>query len=79
MIDLTFMELLGFLGENQASSPRLQMICPLFGSPLPSIDIKLDLSMERTARIEFSIRAGEALIEYLRVSRDLVGVSEVSH
>lgn len=55
------------------------MICPLFGSPLPSIDINLDTSSEKTARIELSLRASEALISYIRFSRDLNRVAEASN
>lgn len=68
VVDLTLTELLGFLQQHQNDSPRLQMVCPLFGSP-PSIDINLDSSMERTARIELSLRASESLISYIRHQR----------
>lgn len=69
-VHLTFAQLFGFL-QNQASSANLQMICPLSGQPLPSIDLKLDSSVGKSARVEFSLRASEALIEYIRVSQEL--------
>lgn len=44
------------------------MICPLFGQPLPSIDLGLDATVGKQATVQFSLRASEALIEYIRMS-----------
>jgi hypothetical protein len=77
IVDIEFSELLNFFRKYELGSPGLKLMCPLFGSPLPWIDINLDSSSERTARIELSLRASEALVEYIRVARDLTGVTEV--
>ncbi|KAJ5489168.1 hypothetical protein N7539_004058 [Penicillium diatomitis] len=79
VVDIEFAELLNFFQKYELGSPRLKLMCPLFGSPLPWIDINLDSSSERTARIELSLRASEALVKYIRVARDLTGVTEVSN
>lgn len=79
VVDVEFAELLNFFQKYELGSPRLKLMCPLFGSPLPWIDINLDDSSERTARIELSLRASEALVKYIRVARDLTGVPEVSN
>lgn len=79
VVDIQFKELLNFFQEHELDSPRLKLMCPLFGSPLPWIDINLDSSSERTARVELSLRASEALVKYIRVARDLTGVTEVSN
>lgn len=44
------------------------MICHLSGQPLPSIDLDID---GRSAKIELSLRASEALIQHLLLSRGL--------
>jgi hypothetical protein len=79
VVDIQFKELLSFFQEYELDSPSLKLMCPLFGSPLPWIDINLDSTSERTARIELSLRASEALVKYIRVVRDLTGVTEVSN
>ncbi|KAJ5267402.1 hypothetical protein N7478_010210 [Penicillium angulare] len=76
IVDIEFTELLNFFQKYELDSPKLKLICPLFGSPLPWIDINLD-SSERTAHIELSLRASEALVKHIRVARDLSGVTEV--
>jgi hypothetical protein len=68
IVSLTYAQLFGFI-QQQAQSANLQMVCPLFGQPLPSIDLGLDASVEKHATIQFSLRASEALIEYIRVSQ----------
>jgi len=45
------------------------MICPLFGVPLPSIDMELDSSIGLSAKIEFSLRLTEALMKDILASR----------
>ncbi|PWY91881.1 hypothetical protein BO94DRAFT_583800 [Aspergillus sclerotioniger CBS 115572] len=79
VVNFTLRELIEFLQQNQASSSVLQMVCPLFGSPLPSIDINIDVSSEKTARLELSLRASEALISHIRLSRDLFREPEASN
>jgi len=69
VLDLKITDLLSFLHQYQANCPNLQMICPLFGVPLPYIDIKLDSSPESSARIELSLRLSEALVKHMLASR----------
>lgn len=69
VLDLKITDLLGFLHQYEASCPNLQMTCPLFGIPLPSIDIELDSSLKMSAKIEFSLPLSEALVRRMLVSR----------
>ena len=69
VLDLKITDLLSFLHQYEASCPNLQMTCPLYGIPLPSIDIELDSSLGLSAKIEFSLRSSEALVNYMLVSR----------
>ncbi|KAL4960577.1 uncharacterized protein BDV14DRAFT_182304 [Aspergillus stella-maris] len=70
-VQLTLSELFRFL-ETKASCQNLQLICHLFGQPLPSIDLDIN---GRSAKIELSLRASEALIQHLLISRDRVDES----
>lgn len=45
------------------------MVCPLFGVPLPSIDIILDSSAGLSAKIEFSLRLTQAFMKDILASR----------
>ena len=69
VLDLKITDLLQFLHQYEASCPNLQMTCPLFGIPLPSIDIELDSSLGLSVKIELSLRSSEALVKYMLVSR----------
>lgn len=68
IVHLSYSQLFGFL-QQQARVADLQMICPLSGQPLPSIDLGLDASGGKQATVQFSLRASEALIEYIRISQ----------
>jgi len=69
VLDLKIADLLNFLQQYQTSCPNLQMICPLSGVPLPSIDIKLESSVGLSAKIEFSLGLSKALMQYVLASR----------
>ena len=69
VLDLKITDLLSFLHQYESSCPKLQMTCPLFGIPLPSIDIELNSSLGLSAKIEFSLRSSEALVKHMLVSR----------
>ena len=77
VVDLEIKDLLGFLHRHHANCPKLQMICPWFGIPLPSIEMELDSSLEWTAKLEFSIGLSDALMRYVRASR--TAAAKVSH
>ncbi|KAB8067213.1 hypothetical protein BDV29DRAFT_186580 [Aspergillus leporis] len=64
-VQLTLFELFKFL-ETKSSCQSLRMICHLSGQPLPTIDLDID---GRGAKIELSLRASEALIQHLVISR----------
>lgn len=46
-------------------------------SNVPSIDINLDA--QRTARIELSLKASDALVGYIRTIQDLNGIMKISN
>ncbi len=73
-VHLTYTQLFGFL-QQQALTADLKMNCPLSGHPLPSIDLGLDAGVGKQATVYLSLRASEALIEYIRVSQAM----EVAH
>ena len=75
-LPLNLTQLLNFLGRYQANCPKLQMNCPLFGVPLPYIDIDLDSSVGLNAKIEFSLRLTEAFMRDMFASR--AATTEVS-
>ena len=77
VLGLKITHLLGFLQQYEASCPDLQMICPLFGVPFPSIDVELDSSLGLSAKIEFSLRSSKALMQYVLASR--VAAAKVPH
>ncbi|KAL1979103.1 hypothetical protein VTN96DRAFT_6845 [Rasamsonia emersonii] len=67
IVNLSLSELFNFL-ETKVNSTTLKMTCHLSGQPLPTIDLDLD---GRSAKIEFSLGASQALIQHLLSSRNL--------
>ncbi|PWY91866.1 hypothetical protein BO94DRAFT_622654 [Aspergillus sclerotioniger CBS 115572] len=65
IVYFTIPELFNFF-QSKASSPNLQMTCPISGQPLPTIEIDLN---GRSAKIEFSLRASQALIQHKLISQ----------
>lgn len=77
VVDLKIRDLLSFLQQYQTSCPSLQMVCPLFGVPLPSIDIEMDPSAGLSAKIEFSLQLTQTFMKDILASR--AAATEVSH
>ncbi len=69
VLNLKLSDLLDFLQQHETSSPNLQMMCPVFGEPLPSITIGLDSLDGYNAKIELSLRMSEALMKNMLGSR----------
>ncbi len=57
-------DLLGFLQQHETGNPKLRMICPWSGIPLPSIDITPEASSVFSGRLELSIQWSVALMQY---------------
>ncbi len=66
VLDLKLTDFLDFLRTHEATCPNIQMICPVLGVPLPSININLNTSIEYSANVQVSLRLSEALIQYVR-------------
>jgi hypothetical protein len=64
-LDLKFSDLINFLQEHQPSCPNLQMRCPLYGMPSPSIEIKSQSAAGLNVKIDFSLQSCEALIRFV--------------
>ena len=56
--------LLGFLQRHETGDPKLKMICPWNGIPLPSIDIMPGTSNVFNGKFEFFIQWNVALMQY---------------
>lgn len=76
VLEFEFKELLDFLHRYQNTSTKVRMVCPFMGVPLPIIDIKLDSSIQLSAKIELSLRLSRALLGHIFASRN---VAEVAH
>ena len=65
VLDLKLTDFLDFFRTHESSCPAIQMTCPMFGVPLPSISINLNESFEYSANVKVSLRLSEALIQYV--------------
>ena len=68
VIDIDLKDLFDFLLQHSNSSPKLRMICPWNGIPLPSVDFKPGALSGFTGRIELSIEKAWALMHYVNRS-----------
>ena len=75
VLGLNITQLLSFFQQHQTSCPPLQMICPWVGLPLPSIFVKLEVSLGWTATLELSKELSVALMKYIRGSPTTAKVS----
>jgi hypothetical protein len=65
-VDLKLADILSFLWQYHQFCPDLQMTCPIWGSPLPSIDIQFNSNPELGMKITLSVRLCEWLIRHVR-------------
>ena len=74
-MDITLPEFFGFIQKYSSQPIVLTIIFPYLGKPLPSIIMKRPESAQVDAKMVVSQELATALIEYLRVSRGGVEVS----
>jgi hypothetical protein len=71
-VDLKLAEILSFLWQYHEFCPDLQMACPIWGSPLPSIDIQFNSNPELSMKITLSLRLCEWLMKHVEERRATV-------
>ncbi|KAK5312503.1 hypothetical protein LTR93_011302 [Exophiala xenobiotica] len=69
-LDLTLLQLIQFLQNHMRSDVKLRMICPLYGIPLPTIQIRSQAPTALDIKVEFGLRSSEALIRHVLMSRE---------
>ena len=69
LVDLKITDLLKFFHQYEASYSHLQMTSALIKISLSFNDIELSSSLGLSAKVDFSLRSSEALVEYMLVSR----------
>jgi len=69
-LDLKFSDFMQFLERNSSSGMELQMICPVYGIPLPYIIIESGSSAALKVKVEFSLKSSKDLIRYVLKARE---------
>lgn len=64
IVDIGLKDLLSFLQQHETGNPKLRMICPWNGKPLPSIHISPGASSGFSGNLELSIQWSVALMQY---------------
>ena len=65
-VDIGLKDLLSFLQQHETGNPKLRMICPWSGIPLPSIHISPEASSVFSGKLELSIQWNVALMHYAK-------------
>ncbi|KIW51163.1 hypothetical protein PV05_09911 [Exophiala xenobiotica] len=69
-LDLTLLHLIQFFQNHIPSDVKLRMICPLYGIPLPTIQIRSQAPTALDVKVEFGLRSSEALIRHVLMTRE---------
>ena len=69
VVDIGLKDLLNFLQQHETENPKLRMMCPWNGVPLPSIDITPGASRGFSGKIELSVQWTLALMQYVDSAR----------
>jgi hypothetical protein len=69
-LDLKFLDFIQFLERYSSSDMELQMICPVYGIPLPYIIIESRSSTALSVKVEFSLKSSKDLIRYVLRARE---------